>query len=63
MISCGRRSVVITDHTKFGRQGLVKVCDFSELSEIITDRAPPKGIADALMSASVRLTLTDRRQD
>lgn len=63
VISCGRRSVVITDHTKFGRQGLVKVCDFSELSEIITDRAPPKGIADALMSASVRLTLTDRRQD
>ena len=57
VISRGRRTVAITDHSKFGRQGLVKVCDFSALTEIVTDRPPPDDIMDALASASVRLTL------
>jgi DeoR family glycerol-3-phosphate regulon repressor len=37
----GARAVVVTDHSKFGRHGLVKVCDFSVLGELVTDRAPP----------------------
>lgn len=57
VISRGRRSVVITDHSKFGRQGLVKVCDFVDLNEIVTDHAPPHDITDALIAASVQLTL------
>ena len=57
VISRGRRSVVITDHSKFGRQGLVKVCDFSALTELVTDQPPPSAISDALSTTSVRLTL------
>jgi len=63
VISRGRRSVAITDHSKFGRQGLVKVCDFSDLTEIITDETPPDDIANALTSASVRLTLAGPSED
>ncbi|MBX9457191.1 MAG: DeoR/GlpR family DNA-binding transcription regulator [Rhizobium sp.] len=57
VLSCGRRTVAITDHSKFGRQGLVKVCDFSAIGEIITDQSPPPHILRALEAASVRLTL------
>ena len=57
VISRGHRSVVITDHSKFGRQGLVKVCNFSALTELVADQPPPSAIADALAMASVRLTL------
>jgi DeoR family glycerol-3-phosphate regulon repressor len=49
--------VAVTDHSKFGRQGLVKVCAFSDLTEIVTDQLPPSDIADALDRSSVRLTL------
>lgn len=55
VISRGRRSVAVTDHTKFGRQGLVKVCGFSELTELITDQVPPPTIMEALASASVQV--------
>ena len=61
VISRGRRSAVITDHSKFGRQGLVKVCDFSALTELVTDQPPPPAIADALSAASVQLTLAKPR--
>lgn len=57
VISRGRRSVAVTDHSKFGRQGLVKVCAFSDLTEMVTDQLPPTDIADALDRSSVRLML------
>jgi DeoR family glycerol-3-phosphate regulon repressor len=57
VISRGRRSVAVTDHSKFGRQGLVKVCGFSEITEIVTEQAPPTDVAEALDRGSVLLTL------
>jgi len=57
VVSRGKRAVVITDHTKFGRQGLVQVCDFTAISDLVTDRAPPRDVAAALKTASVRVTL------
>ena len=59
VLSRGMRSVVVTDHTKFGRQGLVQVCGFSGLTELVTDRAPPRAIADAAEAAGVRLLVAD----
>ena len=48
------RSLVVTDHCKFGRQGLVQVCGFDGFSELVTDRAPPPDIAAALAEADVQ---------
>ncbi len=48
VLSRGTRSVVVTDHSKFGRQGLVQVCGFDGFSELATDRPPPPEIAAAL---------------
>ncbi|TIO38168.1 MAG: DeoR/GlpR transcriptional regulator, partial [Mesorhizobium sp.] len=48
---------VVTDHTKFGRQGLVQVCGFDGFSELATDQPPPRDIAAALSQAGARLSI------
>ena len=53
----GSRSVVVTDHTKFGRQGLVQVCGFGGFSELATDRPPPPEIVEALAAAGTVLSI------
>ena len=57
VLSRGQRTVVVTDHSKFGRQGLVEVCRFSGISELVTDQAPPAELADALAQAGATLTV------
>lgn len=59
VLSRGTRSLVVTDHTKFGRQGLVQVCGFGGFGELATDRAPPPDIAAALAAAGTRLTVAE----
>jgi len=62
VVSRGKRGVVVTDHSKFGRQGLVKVCDFPRVTELATDFAPPEDIARALEAAGVELMLSSVSQ-
>jgi len=57
VLSRGQRSLVITDHTKFGRQGLVQVCGFDGFSELATDQPPPQDIVAALSQAGARLSI------
>ena len=58
VLSRGQRRVVVTDHTKFGRRGLIAVAGFDEIGEIVTDRTPERGIAAHITEAGARLTLT-----
>lgn len=55
VLARGTRSVVVTDHTKFGRQGLVQVCGFDAFGELATDIAPPRDIAAAIEKAGAKL--------
>jgi DeoR family transcriptional regulator, glycerol-3-phosphate regulon repressor len=57
VLTRGARRLVVTDHTKFGRQGLVQVCGFGAFDELVTDRAPPAAIAARLQEAGGRLTV------
>lgn len=57
VIQRGRRSLVVTDQSKFGREGLVRVCGFEAISELATDGEPPADIAEALLAAGGRLLL------
>jgi DeoR family glycerol-3-phosphate regulon repressor len=57
VLSRGQRSLVITDHSKFGRLGLVQVCGFDSFSELASDRSPPRDIAAALAQAGARLSI------
>lgn len=57
VLSRGLRTLVVTDHTKFGRRGLVTVCDFSGFQTLVTDRTPPDDLTAALTSAGVRVEI------
>jgi DeoR family glycerol-3-phosphate regulon repressor len=57
VLAQGRRAVVVTDHTKFGRQGLVRVCDFGAITDLFAEKAPPRDIAAALKTAGVNVAL------
>ena len=57
VLTRGSRRVVVTDHTKFGRQGLVKVCGFDGFDELVTDRAPTAEIAAKLQEVGARVTV------
>lgn len=53
----GRRKLVVTDHSKFGREGLVRVAGFEAITEIATDMRPPADIVEAIDAAGVCLLL------
>ncbi|WP_269930996.1 DeoR/GlpR family DNA-binding transcription regulator [Aminobacter sp. HY435] len=55
VLSRGQRAIVVTDHTKFGRQGLVQVCGFGGFGELFTDRQPSPELAQALADAATSL--------
>ena len=57
VLTRGARTVVVTDHSKFERRGLVQVCGFGEISELVTERAPPAEIAEAVAGTGARLTI------
>lgn len=57
MLARAPRRVLATDASKFGRRGLVTVCRLRDLTEIVTDAAPPREVARALRTGEPVLTL------
>jgi DeoR family glycerol-3-phosphate regulon repressor len=57
VLSRGERAVAVTDHSKFGKRGLVQVCGFSGVDELVTDSEPPADIAAALEGGGARLII------
>jgi DeoR family glycerol-3-phosphate regulon repressor len=51
--------VVVCDSSKFGRMSLVQVCDLEEIDVLVTDAAPPSGLAEALARANVTVLIAD----
>lgn len=57
VLACGTRRVVVTDASKFGRRGFIRVTGFDAVDEIITNVAPPDDVAAALSIAGTRVLL------
>jgi DeoR family glycerol-3-phosphate regulon repressor len=57
VLACGARRVVITDASKFGRRGFLRVASLDGIDELVTEAPPPPDIAQALAAAGTRLTL------
>lgn len=53
VLSQGENRVILTDSSKFGRTALVKVCDFTQLTRIVTERPPPGPLAAAFERAGI----------
>lgn len=61
VLTRGTRRIVVTDHTKFGRQGLVQVCGFADFDELATDLPPPGDVARAVEEANATLLVAHPR--
>lgn len=48
ILAQGEIRTIITDFTKFGRAGLVRVCGFGQFDRLITDHKPPAAICAQL---------------
>ncbi len=57
VLTRGERRAVITDHTKFGRRGLLTVAGFSDIGELVTDHRPPAEIAARIEADGAALTI------
>lgn len=57
MLSRGEQSYVVTDHTKFGRRGLVQVAGFNAVGHLVTDLEADPIIAEALDARGTRLVV------
>lgn len=57
VLACGERRVVVTDSSKFGRRGFLRVAGFDRIDELVTEAPPPADMAAALAAAGVRVVL------
>lgn len=57
MLSRGERSYVVTDHSKFGRRGLVQVAGFEAIGRVVTDAPANDEITVALEAQGAELTV------
>jgi DeoR family glycerol-3-phosphate regulon repressor len=57
VLACGERRVMVTDASKFGRRGFIRVSGFEHLDLVVTDAPPPAAVGAAMASAGVGLKL------
>lgn len=57
VLASGSRRVAVTDASKFGRRGFIRVAGFDQLDSIITEAPPPPEVAEAMTASGVALVL------
>jgi DeoR family glycerol-3-phosphate regulon repressor len=55
IIANSRHVFLATDHSKFGRNALVRLGNISQISALFTERTPPRAIRDLLAQSDVEL--------
>lgn len=57
MLRRAAESLLVIDHSKFGRTALQTVCPLDALGEIVTDAEPPDALGRAIRAAGVRVSV------
>jgi len=57
LISAARRTVVLADHTKFGREDFARVAPLSAIDTVITDTGLPAELVEELENAGPRVVI------
>jgi len=55
MIASARRTTILADSTKLERHALFQVCEASQIDRLVTDKPPPRDLAEALKAAEVEV--------
>ncbi len=59
IIANSRRVFLAADHSKFGRNALVRLGNISQIAALFTERQPPRSIRDLLAGGDVELHVAD----
>lgn len=57
ILSCANRRIVVCDHTKFGKSGLVSVCELSKVTEFFSDQMPSPTLKSAIEAYGNKVTV------
>ncbi len=52
-----RKVYLVTDHSKFGRNAMVKLGNITEIDTLITDKKPPEELLDIINSNNINLVV------
>ncbi len=59
IIDRAERTIVVADHSKFGRRGVVKVCGWERIASLITERPPPQDFIKKLKKAGTEILVAN----
>ena len=59
IIDNSRKIFLATDHTKFGRNAMVRLGNIAEINALFTDRQPPSALTELLGQTDVQLHVTE----
>ncbi|WP_028581431.1 DeoR/GlpR family DNA-binding transcription regulator [Desulfogranum japonicum] len=62
IINNSRSVFLVTDHTKFTRNAMVRIADMSEIDAIFTDKNPPMHFRELLKSKEVALYVAEKNE-
>lgn len=57
MIKTAQSLAILADHTKFGKRGIAKICDFDDVQYIITDKKAPQDMVTALEEMGIQVII------
>lgn len=63
IINNSRNVFLVTDHTKFTRNAMVRIADISGIDAIFTDKQPPKAFRDMLKRKDVALFVSESNEE
>lgn len=59
MIERASQTIIVADHSKFGRPSLARWARWKEVDRLITDVTPPAALAAALKESNVEVSITE----
>jgi DeoR family glycerol-3-phosphate regulon repressor len=59
IIDNSRKVFLATDHTKFGRNAMVRLGNIAEIDTLFTDQPPPSALVEVMTRAEVKLIVAD----
>ena len=59
IIARAQKILLAADHTKFGRDAMVRICNISDVDALFTDQTPPKQMMELLSASHVELHIAD----
>jgi len=60
IIDNSRKVFLAADHTKFGRNAMVRLGSISEIHSLFTDRQPPSALSDILLNSDVKVYVSKK---